>query len=67
MQLLSICCSYFRTLEDVQSQHAKLFDSVLQPFTQVVSLAGSTEQTCRQYGGERKSHPRQRYLRDEGE
>jgi len=39
MQLLSICCSYIRTLEDVQTQHAKLFDGVLQPLTQVLSFA----------------------------
>jgi hypothetical protein len=41
MHLLSICCSYCRTLEDVQTviQHAKLFDSDLQPLTQVLSFA----------------------------
>jgi len=41
MHLLSICCSYCRTLEDVHTliQHAKLFDSDLQPLTQVLSFA----------------------------
>jgi hypothetical protein len=39
--LLAICYSYCRTLEDVQTliQHAKLFDSDLQPLTQVLSFA----------------------------
>jgi len=42
---ISICCSYCRTLEDVQTliQHAKLFDSDLQPLTQVLSFAPRRE------------------------
>jgi hypothetical protein len=43
--IIIIFYSYCRTVEDVKTviQHAKLFDSELQPLTQVLSFAPKTE------------------------